>query len=105
MSYQVPHRCIVLVLLNRLNELLDEAPNSMFLPNQQTHKRPNPFSSMHYPSKHCNMEYPFGTIQSSIENLASQQFQRNEMDGIIQERITSSVNYSKNVSQYVISNL
>lgn len=51
------------------------------------------------------MEYPFGAIQSSIEDLASQQLQRNEMDGIIQERISSPVNYPKNVNHYLLSNL
>ena len=66
-------------------------------PPQYSLKRQYPPTTTTNPSKYSTVEYPFTSIQSSIEDLASQQLQRNEMDGIIQERTSSPQNTVKNV--------
>lgn len=66
-------------------------------PPQYSLKRQYPPTTTTYPSKYSTVEYQFTSIQSSIEDLASQQLQRNEMDGIIQERTSSPQNTVKNV--------
>ena len=60
-------------------------------------KRGYPFASV-YPAKEARYSSGLYSVQlSSIEQLVSRQLQRNEMDGIDQQRLSVEPPYQQNV--------